>query len=95
VDNEDEFPSESAGVFSAGGARVDTEDGYAIIVHVDRATGLATLGLEDSEGALVDSRVLDADDLERLHDALAAAREYARTHDVPVALDVSAVIGRD
>ena len=82
-------------MFSAGGARVDTEDGYAIVVHVDRATGLTTLGLEDRDGALVDTRVLDGADLERLHDALVAAREYASTHDVPVALDVSAVIGRD
>ncbi|MGH3795119.1 MAG: hypothetical protein ACRDSP_09540 [Pseudonocardiaceae bacterium] len=91
----DDYPAESAGLFSAGDGRIDTEDGHAIIVHTDRATELTTLDLVDSDGVLLGSHVLGADDIQRLQDALTAAREHAREFDVPVVLDVSAVLGRD
>jgi hypothetical protein len=95
VGNEDEFSFEPSGLFSESGARIETEDGGAMIVRKDRTTGLTTLDLEDSEGVLLGSRVLGGDDLERLHDSLKAAQEHAREFDVPVAVDVSTVIGRD
>lgn len=94
VDREDELPSEPVEP-SDEGARIRTADGWVIVVRTDRTTGLASLSLEDSEGVLVESRVLGMDDLQLLLDALNSAREQARTSDVPVVLDVSAVIGRD
>lgn len=95
VDHEDEFPPEPIEPADDNGVRIRTVDGWAIVVRTDRTTRLATLNLEDSEGVLIESRVLGVDDLQRLLDALDSAREQARTSDVPVVLDVSAVIGRD
>lgn len=94
VDYEDEFPPEPI-ESSDDGVRIRTVDGSSIVVRTDRTTRLASLNLEDSDGALIESRVLGVEDLQRLLDALDAAREQARTSDVPVVLDVSAVIGRD
>jgi hypothetical protein len=95
MDHEDDCSPELDGLFSASGARIDTEGGYTIVVRVDRATQLTTLDVEDSEGVLVDNRVLGVEDLQRLHDILTAAWEHARAFDVPVALDLSEAIGRD
>lgn len=94
VDHEDEFPPEPNEP-ADGGVRIRTVDGSAIVVRTDRTTRLASLDLEDSNGVLIESRVLGVEDLQRLLDALDAAREQARTSDGPVVLDVSAVIGRD
>lgn len=94
VDYEDEFPLEP-NELSDDGVRIRTVDGSAIVVRTDRMTRLATLDLENSDGALIESRVLGVEDLQRLLEALDAAREEARTSDGPVVLDVSAVIGRD
>jgi hypothetical protein len=94
VDYEDEFP---AGPFEASGTegRISSPDGWALVVRTDAATRLTTLDFEDPEGVLVGSRVLGKEDLDRLVEALNAAWEEARTSNVPVVLDVSAVIGRD
>lgn len=94
-DDEDDLLPEPIDPSSDDGVRIRTVDGWAIVVRTDRTTRLATLNLEDSEGMLVESRVLGVEDLQRLLEALDAAREQARTSDTPVVLDVSAVIGRD
>lgn len=90
----DEFPFDTCDPLGDGG-RISSPDGWAIVVRTDRATRLTTLDFENPEGVLVGSRVLGKDDLQRLVDALNVAWEQARTSDVPVVLDVSAVIGRD
>jgi len=92
--NYDEFPSEAFDPTGDSG-RISSPDGWAIVVRTDAATRLTTLNFENPEGVLVGSRVLGQDDLQRLVDALNAAWEQARTSDVPVVLDVSAVLGRD
>lgn len=90
----DEYSFEACDPIDDGG-RISSPDGWAIVVRTDPLTRLTTLNFENPEGVLVGSRVLGQDDLERLVDALNAAWEEARTSDVPVVLDVSAVIGRD
>lgn len=95
VDHEDEFPPEPIEPSGDGCVRISTVDGQAIIVRTDPTTRLATLDLEDSDGVLIESRVLGVDDLQRLVEALDSAMHQARTSDLPVVLDVSAVLGRD
>jgi hypothetical protein len=95
VDHEDEFPIEPFEELGPEGGRISSPDGWAIVVRTDAATRLTTLDFEDPEGVLVGSRVLGKEDLDRLVVALNAAWEEARTSNVPVVLDVSAVIGRD
>lgn len=90
----DEFSPEAFNPIGDGG-RISSPDGWAIVVRTDPSTRLTSLNFENPEGVLVGSRVLGKDDLQRLVDALNAAWEEARTSDVPVVLDVSAVIGRD
>lgn len=96
MDYEDEFPPEPIeSPDDDNGVRIRTVDGSAIVVRTDQATRLASLDLENSDGVLIESRVLGVEDLQRLVEALDAAREEARTSDGPVVLDVSAVIGRN
>ncbi|MGQ0776047.1 MAG: hypothetical protein ACT4NY_16760 [Pseudonocardiales bacterium] len=92
---EDEFSPEPIESSDDDSTRIRTMDGSAIVVRTDPTTRLASLDLENSDGALIESRVLGVEDLQRLVEALDAAREEARTSDGPVVLDVSAVIGRD
>ncbi len=61
----------------------------------DRSTSLICIDLEDQDGALVDSRVVDADDARRIAEALEGAWKGAQASDAPVVVDLSAVIGRD
>ena len=75
--------------------RISTSDGGTLRVHRDRATRLTCLDLENPAGELVASRVLDRDDARRLAETLTAAWEDAQTSDLPVVVDVSAVLGRD
>jgi len=95
VDDEDEFPTESIEPPGSAGVRISTMNGWTLIVRTDPETRLTTLDSENPEGMLVGSRVLDVEDLHRLHDALMTASEQAEVSDSPVVLDVSKVIGRD
>jgi hypothetical protein len=93
VDDENEFPTSEPP--ASPGVRISALNGCTIIVNTDPQTRLTTLGLEDSEGVLVASRVLGGDDLQRLVDALTVASEQAEVSGAPVVVDVSQVIGRD
>ncbi|MGH3885676.1 MAG: hypothetical protein ACRDSZ_03740 [Pseudonocardiaceae bacterium] len=95
MDDEDEFRTEPMESTGDAGVRISTMNGWTIIVRTDPATRLTTLDSENPEGVLVGSRVLDVDDLHRLHDALVTASEQAVMSDAPVVLDVSRAIGRD
>ncbi|HEY6424361.1 MAG TPA: hypothetical protein VIY28_14155 [Pseudonocardiaceae bacterium] len=95
MDDQDEFPTESIDPPGRAAVRICTLNGWTIIMRTDPTTRLTTLGSEDPEGALVWSRVLDDDDLHRLHEALNTAMAHAEASGTPVVLDVSKVIGRD
>lgn len=78
-----------------GGIRLRGQQGGAVVLRPAVDVGLSTLSIEDSDGNLLHSIVLDASDAQLLVDALVAADAEVRMTDRPVALDLSKILGRD